>query len=442
MNQLAAKLTNDPYQGYAYGYPHKTAYRPLDPPVALKPHWEKEDTSSLFFYLHLPFCEMRCGFCNLFTTTHPNDGLVNSYLDTLERQMEVMSGTIDSPRFAQAAFGGGTPSFLSIPELQKLFGSIEKKFGAFENGIPISFETSPATINPDKLALLRDQGITRLSIGVQSFVSEETKALGRPQKRDTLDRALQQICEARFPVFNIDLIYGVQGQTPQSWQSSLEEAVNHDPQELYLYPLYVRPLTGLGKKERPPSDLRPALYRQAREFLLSRGYEQISMRLFRHQNAPVPRGEGPIHCCQEDGMIGFGAGARSYTRNLHYSTEYAVGRSGIMEILSHYIDSPIEAFKKAGYGCLLTPGDHKRRYLIKSILRRGGLNHQEYHREFGSPIDHDFENEITQLIDCGLAENTPERIHLTPEGFAHSDLVGPWLFSAEVQQMMENYELV
>ena len=442
MNQLAAKLTEDPYQGYAYGYPHKTAYRPLDPPVPLKPHWEKEDTSSLFFYLHLPFCEMRCGFCNLFTTTHPNEGLVTSYLDTVDRQMQVMSDTIDSPRFAQAAFGGGTPSFLSIPELQKLFGSIEKSFGAFEKGIPISFETSPATINPEKLALLRDQGITRLSIGVQSFVLEETKALGRPQKRDTLDRALQQISEARFPVFNIDLIYGAQGQTPQSWQTSLEEAVSHGPQELYLYPLYVRPLTGLGKKERHPSDLRPALYRQAREYLLSKGYEQISMRLFRHQSAPVPHGEGPIHCCQGDGMIGFGAGARSYTHDLHYSSEYAVGRSGIMEILNHFIESPTESFKNADYGCLLTPDDHKRRYLIKSILRRGGLNHQDYHSKFGNPVHQDFENEITQLIECGLAENQPAQLHLTPEGFAYSDLIGPWLFSAEVQQKMESYELV
>ena len=442
MTQLAEKLEEDPYQGYAYGYPHKTAYRPLNPPVPLRQHWEKEDTSSLFFYLHLPFCEMRCGFCNLFTTTHPSEDLVISYLDTVERQMRVMSDTLDAPRFAQAAFGGGTPSFLSILELEKLFGSIEKTFGTFENGIPISFETSPATVDPEKLALLRDKGITRLSIGVQSFVIEETKALGRPQKRDTLDRALQQISEARFPVFNIDLIYGVQGQSPESWQKSLEEAVRYKPQELYLYPLYVRPLTGLGKKERHPSDLRPTLYHQACQYLLSQGYEQISMRLFRHKNAPVPRGEGPIHCCQEDGMIGFGAGARSYTHDLHYSSEYAVGRSGIMEILNHYVQSPDESFQVADYGCLLRPDDHKRRYLIKSILRSSGLNYQNYQQEFGNDVYQDFENEVTQLIDCGLADNRSDCLRLTSKGFSFSDLIGPWLFSAEVQKKMESYELV
>ncbi len=442
MSHLATKLLEDPYQGYAYGYPHKTAYRPLEPAIPLQPHWEKEDLSSLFFYLHIPFCEMRCGFCNLFTTTHPNEGLVSAYLNTVARQMQTMSDMLDTPRFAQAAFGGGTPSFLSLSELETLFKNISKHFGPFEKGTPISFETSPSTVEPEKLAFLKEAGVTRLSIGVQSFLLEETKALGRPQKPETLHHALEIIAKTNFPVFNIDLIYGTQGQTPETWQSSLEQAVSYHPQELFLYPLYVRPLTGLGKKERLPSDLRPELYKQARDFLLSKGYEQISMRLFRHREASVPQNQGPIHCCQEDGMIGFGAGARSYTHDLHYSSEYAVGRSGIMEILKHYTESSDEAFKVADYGCLLTKDDHHRRYLIKSILRKGGLIHQDYQNEFGHPIAQDFGSEITQLIDCGLATNNSYHLHLTAEGFAYSDLIGPWLFSSNITGRMEQYELV
>lgn len=69
---LAQRMMDDGYEGYAYGYPHKTAYRPLDPPVPLREAWQQEDKRNLFLYVHLPFCEMRCGFCNLFTTVQPD----------------------------------------------------------------------------------------------------------------------------------------------------------------------------------------------------------------------------------------------------------------------------------------------------------------------------------------------------------------------------------
>jgi len=356
--------------------------------------------------------------------------------------MQVMAGVLEAPRFAQAAFGGGTPSFLALPELQRLFTDIDQTLRPFPADIPISFETSPATITPDKLTFLKERGIIRLSIGVQSFVIDETKALGRPQKEDVLHKSLTQISEANFPVFNIDLIYGVQGQTPASWRASLDQALRYHPQELYLYPLYVRPLTGLGKREKHPSDSRLELYKQARDFLLDHGYEQISMRLFRHRNAPVPAGEGPIHCCQEDGMVGLGAGSRSYTRDLHYSSEYAVGRSGIMEILKHYVESPDSSFRHADYGYQLQDDDHQRRFLIKSLLRRGGLDIAHYQREFQSNPYDDFATEFSQLIECQFARDHDDSFQLTPKGFAYSDMIGPWLFSDAILQKMEAYELV
>lgn len=442
MTPLSSKLHEDPYQGYAYGYPHKTAYTPLSPATPLKPHWDQEDLKSLYFYLHLPFCEMRCGFCNLFTTTHPDDGLVSAYLATVKRQMQVMADMLEAPHFSQAAFGGGTPSFLALPELEKLFTNIDQTLGPFAPGIPISFETSPATVDQEKLSFLRERGVTRLSIGIQSFVIDETKALGRPQKEDVLHSALTLIAETNFPVFNIDLIYGVQGQTPDSWQISLDKAVSYRPQELYLYPLYVRPLTGLGKREKHPSDSRLELYTQARDFLISQGYEQISMRLFRHCDAPVPKGEGPIHCCQEDGMVGLGAGSRSYTSNLHYSSEYAVGRSGIMEILKHYVASSDDDFRHADYGYQLQGDDHQRRFLIKSLLRRGGLDLAHYQREFQQDARTDFASQIRQLIECAFAKDHGDSLELTAKGFAYSDMIGPWLFSDEILEKMEAYELV
>ena len=103
MTRLATRLEQDGYDGYAYSYPHKTAYRPFDPPVPLDQAWAAEDTSRLFLYLHLPFCEMRCGFCNLFTTVRPAPALVEGTLSALERQAATVAGAVRPGGVAQAA---------------------------------------------------------------------------------------------------------------------------------------------------------------------------------------------------------------------------------------------------------------------------------------------------------------------------------------------------
>src|ERR1051325_1805158 len=115
---------------------------------------------------------------------------------------------------------------------------------------------------------------------------------------------------ANFTCLNVDLIYGIEGQTEQSWRRSLDEALEFAPQEIYLYPLYVRPLTHLDQIGRRASDTRLDLFRVGRNFLLHQGYRQISMRLFRKESYAPP--EGPVYCCQEDGMVGLGPGSRSY----------------------------------------------------------------------------------------------------------------------------------
>ena len=435
-------LQDNPYQGYAYSYPHKTAYRSFTEPVPLQPLWEKENRDSLFFYLHLPFCEMRCGFCNLFTTTHPTSNLVGDYLNGLKRQLEVTADWLGEHRFAQAAFGGGTPSFLSIPELEQVFTTIKNTLGPMEKGIPTSFETSPATVDSEKLAFLKESGVTRLSIGVQSFVLEETKKLGRPQHSDTLAKALTQIRDCQFPVMNIDLIYGAEGQTESTWLHSLKQALLYNPEELYLYPLYVRPLTGLGKRDRAPSDNRQNLYRKGRDFLLENGYQQISMRLFRRSDSPTAQGEGPVYCCQEDGMIGFGSGARSYTQDVHYSSEYAVGRKGILDIIKDFNTSSRADFAHAHYGCHVSPSEQKRRFLIKSLLRHEGLDFSEYNQTFPISPEEEFQECFELLLSANWAESTAQGIALTTEGMAYSDAIGPWLFSDIIKNQMEDFELV
>src|SRR5215207_3978287 len=117
--------SQSPYQSYVYSYPHKQAYRPFDVPIPLKDAWANEDKSALFLYLHVPFCEMRCGFCNLFTTVHPTQSLEETYLDTLETQAKRVKAALGAASYARMAIGGGTPTYLSAAQLHRLFDLAE-----------------------------------------------------------------------------------------------------------------------------------------------------------------------------------------------------------------------------------------------------------------------------------------------------------------------------
>lgn len=445
-----------PYQSYVYAYPHKTAYRPLGarptgrPP--LRELWAAERKDALSLYVHIPFCEVRCGFCNLFTRIGAPQELTTRYLDALDRQADAVRDALgDGPvRFAAAAFGGGTPTFLTAAELERLCDIAEKRMGADLRSVPLSVETSPSTATADRLAVLADRGATRVSIGVQSFVDDEARAAVRPQRRADVEAALGRIRDAGVPVLNIDLIYGIDGQTEATWRASLDAALAWRPEELYLYPLYVRPLTGLGRlgaasapgtgaaADAAWDDQRLRLYRAGRDHLLAEGYEQVSMRMFRRTGAPH---EGPDdYACQTDGMIGLGCGARSYTSSLHYSFDYAVEMREIRGIIDAFTTTP--DFTRAEVGRYVDDDEARRRHLLQSLLQAAGLERAEYRARFGTDPDEDFPSELGRFAArgwlTGPADNGPLR--LSPEGLAHSDALGPELFSPAVRAAMASYE--
>ena len=425
-------MTESPYQGYLYAYPHKSAYRRLDPRPALASVWAGERQDALFGYVHVPFCEMRCGFCNLFTRANPAADQVTAFLGRLRAQARaVREALAPGARFARLAVGGGTPTYLTAPELTTLFEIVGV------HGVPLSVETSPATATPDRLAVLAAHGTTRISIGVQSFLDAEARAAGRPQRRDEVESALAAIRDAAIPVLNIDLIYGIDGQTARSWQQSLDAALAWRPEELYLYPLYVRPLTGLGRRARSRADWdgqRLALYRQAVEVLTGAGYDQLSMRQFRR--ADVPADAGPDYCCQDDGMVGLGVGARSYTTSLHYSFDYAVTVGEVRAVLDDYLSRPDDDFRYAEFGYRLDGSEQRRRWLLKSLLRAEGVPAADYQARFGTPHTSDFP-QLRALVDRGWL--APGLDRLTAEGLAWSDAIGPWLVSGEVRAAMDGY---
>lgn len=139
-------------------------------------------------------------------------------------------------------------------------------------------------------------------------------------------------------------------------------------------------------------------------------------------------------------MIGLGCGARSYTQALHYSSEYAVGRAGVREILAGYLERDEAAFARAEYGIRLIAAEQRRRYVIKSLLHAEGLAMDDYQARYGSTALADFP-ELEELCDRGLSVREGERLRLTPSGLERSDAIGPWLYSNTMRARMEAFPL-
>lgn len=433
--RLLDYLSGKPYLHYVYSYPHKTSYRDFEMPISLAEAWHEENKQALFLYLHIPFCEMRCGYCNLFTTTNPEDDLVSRYLKALDIQIQTTAEFLgDDFHFEQLAFGGGTPTYLNPEQLQTCFDLLSRHLGV--NQLPASVEVSPATADTERLAVLAEAGVGRISMGVESFDQADLKALGRPQTPKSVATALQAIRDSGIERLNIDLIYGSANQSPASWLYSVDQALDWQPEEIFIYPLYVRPLTGLGRKaQREQEDERLQAYFSARGRLLAAGYRQSSMRMFTRADAPEPKGR---YRCQEDGMIGLGAGARSYTQSLHYSSHYAVGKPHIKRIIEDYANTTAAEFATASYGIELELADKKRRYLLLSLLQTSGFALADYTEQFGTQLLDDAP-QLSLLVKHNLAVISDEHIQLNETGIAYSDLIGSWLFTPTIRERMQGW---
>ncbi|MGG4479142.1 STM4012 family radical SAM protein [Paenibacillus illinoisensis] len=431
-----------PYRSYLYSYPHKTAYRELDPPLPLGPLWERENTDTYFLYMHIPFCAARCGFCNLFTLPDRRDDTHERYVDALERQAKQWAPLTSRRPYSRFAIGGGTPTLLNEVQLNRLFDIAENVMGLDPAHASISIETSPDTVTEGKLALLKERSVDRVSMGIQSFIEAEAAAIYRPQKPQEVERALEKLARYDFPLLNLDLIYGLPGQTVESWLYSLERVLSYEPGEIFIYPLYTRENTIVKPEDiqRQGPDIRMELYTAARETLKSRGYVQYSMRRFAKESSSHASKELLPYSCQEEGMVGLGCGARSYTSEVHYASKYGVSYKATQSIIADYVAT--ERYDVADYGIVLSREEQKRRFILKALLHREGLTLDDYLQRFGSEVMTDYAW-LSELLTEGMAvieqENEHQVLRLTEEGLGYSDAIGDWLISAEVREQMEGF---
>lgn len=184
------------------------------------------------YYFHLPFCRSKCGYCAFYSESGAPESLMDAYLDELEKRLD-RAGPLPPPRTIY--LGGGTPTALSNARLRRLFAMI---FRALRpgNDCEISIEANPETLDEEKVSLLREN-VTRISLGVQSFSAGLRRTLGRKCGDDALERAIRSTRTAGFRHWNIDLIYGIPGETPAMWRDDLRRAADCGIDHLSCYSL-------------------------------------------------------------------------------------------------------------------------------------------------------------------------------------------------------------
>ena len=414
------------YVSFMYSYPHKTAYRTLTPPVSLSPYLERLEGREASLYFHIPFCAHKCGYCNLFSQQCCDAERISLYLHTMRRQAEQLSVAAQGLKFTSFAVGGGTPLILDEGQLEELF-CLAELFGVHPSRVFTSVETSPEYTQKSVLRQLRARGVERLSMGVQSFNETELKKLKRRPGLGTVVGALENIVEAGFPQFNLDLIYGIEGQTVESFMRSLNTALTYRPNELFIYPLYVRPGTRIDV--RSTDDIGYAIYKSARELLVGQGFVQTSMRRFVRRETTETE-----FSCGDEVMLSCGAGGRSYLGNLHYATPYAVRQQAIADEIDHYIRTT--DFMTAANGFLLSTEEMQIRFIIKNLMYHRGVDLAEYEKRFGEKPDRNLFREFT---DRGWIEETGRIVRLTEEGMAYSDYIGQAFISPVVRKLMSEY---
>ena len=190
----------------------------------------------LGLYLHIPFCRKRCHFCYFRVYTNKSASEVKVYLDVLAREWELYNQqrAIAGRPLDFVYFGGGTPSFLSVRQLEGLVNNL-KAIGSWSRAEEITFECEPGTLTEGKLAALRDMGVTRLSLGVENFDDHILEVNGRAHRSPEIFQTYAVAESLAFPQINVDLIAGMLGETDENWRACIQRTIEMAPDSVTIY---------------------------------------------------------------------------------------------------------------------------------------------------------------------------------------------------------------
>ncbi len=202
-------------------------------------------------YVHVPFCSVRCGYCdfNTYTADELGDGATRaSYADTAISEIELQRRVFaDLPEIETVFFGGGTPTQLPAADLVRILDSLRDAFG-LAAGVEVTTEANPDSVTPESLATLREGGFNRISFGVQSAVPHVLATLDRTHDPANVPQAVKWAREAGFDQLSVDLIYGTPGESMDDWRTSVEQAIALQPDHVSAYALIVEQGTAFARK--------------------------------------------------------------------------------------------------------------------------------------------------------------------------------------------------
>lgn len=362
-------------------------------------------------YVHVPFCAHRCGYCD-FAIAVGSDHLIDQYLDALAAEL----ATLGEPRTVQTLFlGGGTPTHPAARQLERLLSDVTRWLPT-ETGHEFTIEVNPGTLDAEKVAILTDHGVTRVSLGAQSFQPQLLRALDRDHQPADVPRAVDTI-RHRIPQVSLDLIFGVPGQTLADWDADLRQALALEPDHVSTYGLTYETGTPLWKR-RQRGQVRPldeeaelALYSYAIDMLEAGGFEHYEISNFAR---PGRRSRHNQVYWANEPYYGFGMGAARYVN----------GRRELnTRDLRTYLRKALAGESVTFQSEELPPEERARETLAVQLRRREGIDRRRFREQTGFDLDGLAGPAIRQHVEMGLLEDDGAAVRLTRNGKYVADAV-------------------
>ncbi|WP_286267918.1 oxygen-independent coproporphyrinogen III oxidase [Thalassotalea atypica] len=377
---------------------------------------------NLSLYVHIPFCHSLCYYCgcNKVITRHRDKADI--YLDYLAQEIISRAPLFKGYTVNQLHWGGGTPSFLTQAQMTKLVNTLKEHFH-FAQEMEMSIEVDPREIELDMANHLYDLGFNRISIGVQDIDRKVQETINRVQSTEFIEQLIHRAKTVGFKSVNVDLIYGLPHQTPETFAKTLDKVIEIDVDRISLFSYAHLPSRFAAQRKLrdewlPSTDQKFALMRQAVETLCDNGYDFIGMDHFAKPDdeLAIAQRNGVLHrnfqgytTREESDLLGLGVSSISNIGNSFSQND--------KDLQTYYraVDARGNALEK---GLTLNTDDVIRGYVIKSLMCNLYLDKKEVNKAFNIDFDQYFAEDIpslTTFINDGLLENSANEIIVAPK---------------------------
>jgi len=384
-----------------------------------------QNDKTLSLYIHIPFCEQLCYFCACNKVIRAKDETVgDEFLDHLFKEIDMVAGFIKKRKLIrQLHLGGGTPTYLSESQIEKLFLKIQSVFDVDLNE-EIAIEIDPRTVTQNKLKVLRRLGFNRISMGVQDFDEKVQDDINRRQPYEQVAQVHQWCRDLKFESVNYDLIYGLPYQTRDTFKKTVDLVIGLRPDRIALYsfayvPWLSKPQNKFNLDAIAMHDEKLDIFIQSRENLLAHGYQAIAMDHFALTTDAMAKAfnEGSLHrnfmgytLKPADEFIGLGPSAIGFLENTYIQN---------IKVLPEYYDLTGQGRLPIERGKQLNQDDQIRQWVINSLMCRFKVDKQLFFDKFGYEFEDYFLEEGKHLHDCiedGLINENSQRIQVTDLG--------------------------